>query len=111
MGEPKSGKTSFINTFVNYIEGITFKKKKRAKVIKAEEGKIRIYEFKLKNNNTGIRIIKTPGLELDKKDEKIYGELENVLRKYSYINAICIICQGYFVRLDDEKKFIIFSNY
>ena len=84
-------------------------KKKRAKVINTEEGKIGIYEFKLKNNDTVIRFIKTPGLELDKKDEKIYDELENVLKKYSYINAICIICQGYFVRLDGEK-ILLFSR-
>ncbi len=58
MGETGSGKTSFINTFVNFLENNNYKKKERVKVIKAKENEIKIYEFKVKN--VGIRIIKTP---------------------------------------------------
>ena len=105
MGDSQSGKTSFINTFVNFIEKNNYKLKRRAKVIKAKENEIKIYEFKLKNN-LGLRIIKTPGLQLDDKDQEIFDKLEIILAKYQNINAICITVPGSFIRLDDEKKLL-----
>ena len=106
MGQPGTGKTSFINTFLNRLLNINYKIKKKAKVIKANEDEIKIYEFKLQQDNIGLRIIKTPGLQLDEKDQEIFVKLDNILEKYPNINAICITCPGSFVRLDDEKKLL-----
>ena len=108
FGKEKSGKTSFINCILNYLNRIKFEDNFRYFI---EGQKINGYEnYDIQGDSQKIRIAEFPGFSGDpKKDKLIIKDIKEYLRKIKYLKLICFVISGNETRLNAELK-NIFHN-
>ena len=121
MGETGVGKSTFIHSILNYLEGIQIEEKDRYYVFEPEKRKIdghsvtehcTIYDIKpTKVFNYRVRLIDTPGLGdtrgkgIDEKN--ILGIADLFQKDIEYLNAIIIIFKASDTRDHKREKEII----
>ncbi|XP_077349694.1 uncharacterized protein LOC143997778 isoform X1 [Lithobates pipiens] len=123
VGETGSGKTTLINTMVNYIFGVEWKDDHRIQLIgenseksqaHSQTSSVTIYQI---NHEDGFRIpysitiIDTPGFGDTRgieQDEKIMREIRDLFSKceFTEIDAICFVVQSTLPRLTPTQKYI-----
>ena len=108
LGKEKSGKTSFINCILNYLNGIKFEDNFRYYI---EGQKISGYEnYDIQGDSKNIRIAEFPGFSGEpKKDKLIIKDIKDYLRKIKFLKLICFVISGNETRLNSELK-NIFHN-
>ncbi|XP_073488586.1 uncharacterized protein [Aquarana catesbeiana] len=123
VGETGSGKTTLINTIVNYIFGVEWKDEYRIQLIEESNKKsqahsqtssITIYQINHKNYFKipySITIIDTPGFGDTrgiKYDEKIMQKIREFFSKckFTEIDAICFVVQSTLARLTPTQVYI-----
>ena len=122
VGQTGCGKTTLLNSLVNYLTGINFEDKFRYKIIdegpnpnqaQSQTSEVNIYYIHSHNGNPPIKIIDTPGfgdtrgIEMDKKiTKKIEKKFQTEINT---INAICFVAQSSNARLTANQKYIFSS--
>ncbi|XP_040211230.1 uncharacterized protein LOC120941707 isoform X2 [Rana temporaria] len=123
VGETGSGKTTLINTMVNYIFGVEWKDDHRIKLIEESSGKSQAHSQTLSvalyqiHQEDGFRIpytitiIDTPGFGDTRgidHDEKIMKKIREFFSKckFTEIDAICFVVQSSLARLTPTQVYI-----
>lgn len=124
VGETGTGKTTIINTFVNYLLGVKFKDQELYHITEETEDKdqsqsqtceITVYEVFHEENPTSLTIIDTPGYgdtegyEKDKEISKYLIRLFSDEDGIRYIDAVCFVMKASQNRLSG-KEFYIFHS-
>ena len=118
LGEKNSGKTTFLNGFINALCELKLQDNHRYVLTEEFNGNIQtkidtkyitIYNIDSINNNPPISIIDTPGLETGIEfDKKINEIMKKLFNKYiDHINAICFIANSNNINLTSNQKNII----
>ncbi|XP_051983456.1 uncharacterized protein LOC127644354 [Xyrauchen texanus] len=124
VGETGTGKTTIINTMINYLLGVKFKDEKFYEITEEQEQKdqtksqtsaITVYEVFDDENPISLTIIDTPGYAATEGFEKD-GEVAEYLTKLfssefgiKFIDAVCFVMKASQNRLSG-KEFYIFHS-
>ncbi|XDV19360.1 hypothetical protein PO909_024844 [Leuciscus waleckii] len=125
VGETGTGKTTIINTMINYLLGVKFEDEEWYEITDEDEddidetqsqtSEITVYEVFVEENPTSLTIIDTPGYghtEGYEKDEEIS---EDLCRLFSdedgihYIDAVCFVMKALNNRISDKELYIFHS--
>lgn len=123
VGETGSGKTTLINTMINYIFGVEWKDDHRVQLIDessersqahSQTSTVTIYQINHEDDFRipySITIIDTPGLGDTRGinyDEKIMKKIRNFFHrcKFTEIDAICFVVQSTLCRLTPTQVYI-----
>uniref|UniRef100_A0A672M144 AAA+ ATPase domain-containing protein n=1 Tax=Sinocyclocheilus grahami TaxID=75366 RepID=A0A672M144_SINGR len=124
VGETGAGKTTIINTMINYLLGVKFKDQEFSQITEEEEDinesqshahQMTVYEVFVEENPTSLTIIDTPGYGNTEGYEKDREISEYLMRLFSdedgihYIDAVCFVMKASQNRLS-EKEFYIFHS-
>ena len=134
VGQSGTGKSTFINAYVNHLLGITSKDSIRYKLIFGDESKVKdqtqsqtdfitIYNIRsLKYNNKLFKLIDTPGagdtrndndsqlskLEKDKKEKEFLGMYQNLFSKeIGQLNSIVFVVKSSENRENEFQKRVV----
>ena len=108
FGKEKSGKTSFINCILNYLNDIKFEDSFRYFIEGKKENGYEKYD--IQGNSQKIRIVEFPGFSGEpKKDSLIIKDIKEYLRKLNNLKLICFVISGNETRLDSELKNIFYN--
>ena len=118
VGETGAGKTTFLNSLINFILNVNYFDNFRyllvnnidsEKTFLSQTKEVNIYYIKSHNNYPPIKIIDTPGFgdtsghEYDKKIAKMIYEK---FKEIEELNSICIICKYNEGRFDYSQRYI-----
>ena len=117
IGETGAGKTTFLNSLINFILKIDFFDNIRYLLVKEERyeqflsqtKEVNIYHIKSYNSYPPIKIIDTPGFgdtsghDFDKKIARMIFEK---FKEIKDLNSVCIICKYNEERLDFSQRYI-----
>ena len=120
LGETGSGKSSLINSFINYIMNIEINDPFRYKLVvesdsfptqaHSQTSEVKIYSVAAHNNFPPIRIIDTPGFGdtqgLEKDQEitfLIHSHFKNQLKS---ISSICVVARSTDARLNIKQRYV-----
>ena len=122
VGEAGSGKTTFLNSFLNYNLGIHIEDNFRYKIIHEELGKsilesktsdVNIYNIKETNGFPPIQIIDTTGFDCTEgisKEKLIFQNINKIFKeKINSLNAICLVAKSNTSRLTIKQQYIFSS--
>ncbi|XP_039537216.1 uncharacterized protein LOC120485489 [Pimephales promelas] len=125
VGETGAGKTTMMNTMINYILGVKFEDQEFYQITDEEKHKdqsqsqtseITVYEAFVEENPTSLTIIDTPGYghsEGYEKDEEISKYLTRLFSDKDdgihYIDAVCFVMKVFQNRLSDRQLYIFHS--
>lgn len=122
VGQTGSVKTTFLNSFVNFVYGIRYEDDFRYKIIFKENigdqsksiiKNLNIYRIAAHNNYPSFLIIDTPGYGITEdvnRDKEITELIKQKLgKKVTLINAICFFAGPSNVRLTPNQKYIFDS--
>ena len=118
LGETGSGKSTFLNAFLNFVLDINFEDNKRYILIEEEEtheyqsktSEVNIYYIKRTKKHPPIKIIDTPGfgdtrgLEFDNQTVKKIGNLFK--EDLEEINLICLVVKASTSRLTESQQYV-----
>ena len=120
VGETGCGKTTLLNSFVNFLLGVNIIDDYRYKIIlertnksqaNSQTSKVNIYNIRSVGGYPPIKIIDTPGFgdtEGIQKDNDIVEQIENFLiENLKEINAICFVTKSTNNRLTNYQKYIL----
>ena len=108
FGKERSGKTTFINCLLNYINGIKYEDNFRYII----QGQKRTgYEiFDIQGNSQKIKVIEFSGFSGDlEKDNQINKNIKKFIKELKEVKLIAFVISGNETRLTDDLK-NIFSN-
>ncbi len=126
VGETGTGKTTLINTMVNYFLGVKFEEREWYLIAEAEEvqrgtdqtdsqtSEITVYEVFDKENPTSLTIIDTPGYghtEGHEKDKEVAEYLRKLFSNdgINFIDAVCFVMKASQNRLSEKEHYIFHS--
>ncbi|XP_065114956.1 uncharacterized protein [Paramisgurnus dabryanus] len=124
VGETGTGKTTLINTMINYICGVQRKHKVWFEItddqtdqpsVHSQTSIITVYGFYIQETSVDLTIIDTPGYGNTRDialDQKIVKYLLGVYTSEDgphEINAVCLVCNSSYIRLSDEQRKIFDS--
>ncbi|KAG1937926.1 uncharacterized protein LOC120461215 [Pimephales promelas] len=124
VGETGTGKTTMINTMINYILGVKFEDQEFYQITQEDEHKdqsqsqtseITVYEAFVEENPTSLTIIDTPGygdtegFERDEEISKYLTKLFSDKDGIHYIDAVCFVMKASQNRLSDRQLYIFQS--
>ena len=120
VGETGCGKTTLLNSFVNFLLGVDIIDDYRYKIIQERTNKsqansqtsqVNIYNIRSIGGYPPIKIIDTPGFGDTagiEKDNEIVGQIEKFLKEnLKAINAICFVAKSTNNRLTSYQKYIL----
>ncbi|XP_016115932.1 uncharacterized protein [Sinocyclocheilus grahami] len=124
VGETGLGKTTIINTMINYLLGVKFEdeefyqiteEEKNIDETKTQTSEITVYEVFVEENPTSLTIIDTPGYGNTEGYEKDGEISENLIKLFSaedgihYIDAVCFVMKASQNRLSGKELYIFHS--
>ncbi|KAK7177182.1 hypothetical protein R3I93_001228 [Phoxinus phoxinus] len=125
VGETGTGKTTMINTMINYLLGVKFEDQEFYRITEEEKhedqsqsqtSEITVYEAFAEENPTSLTIIDTPGYGDTEGFEKDREISEYLTRLFSdkedgipYIDAVCFVMKASQNRLSDRQHYIFHS--
>ncbi|XP_039537229.1 uncharacterized protein LOC120485495 [Pimephales promelas] len=125
VGETGTGKTTIINTMINYLLGVKFEDQEFYQITEEDEYKdqsqsqtreITVYEAFVEESPTSLTIIDTPGYGHTDGLEKDREIAEYLTRLFSdkddgihYIDAVCFVMKASQNRLSDRQLYIFHS--
>ncbi|XP_058626448.1 uncharacterized protein LOC131537172 isoform X2 [Onychostoma macrolepis] len=122
VGETGAGKTTMINTMINYILGVKFEDQEFYQITEEDidesqfqAHQITVYEVFVEENPTSLTIIDTPGYGNTEEHEKDREISEYLIRLFSdedgihNIDVVCLVMKASQNRLSD-KEFYIFHS-
>ncbi|KAK2907351.1 hypothetical protein Q8A67_006336 [Cirrhinus molitorella] len=124
VGESGAGKTTMINTMINYLLGVKFDDQEFYQITEETEDadqaqsqtrEITVYEVFVEENPTSLTIIDTPGYAHTKGYEKDREISEYLIKLFSaedgihYIDAVCFVMKASQNRLSDKELYVFHS--
>ncbi|XP_056091662.1 uncharacterized protein LOC130071073 [Rhinichthys klamathensis goyatoka] len=126
VGESATGKTTLINTMINYFLGVKFEDGEFYQITEEDEkhqdqsqsqtSEITVYEAFAEENPTSLTIIDTPGYGDTKGFEKDEDISENLCRLFSdkdngihYLDAVCFVMKASQNQLSGKQHHIFHS--
>ena len=121
MGETGTGKSTLLNSFVNYLAGVEMEDPFRFRLVvdeddqagdqsKSQTTEISGYLIENTKLDYAIQIWDTPGFgdtQGVERDEKIKEQINELLKKEDECHAICFVVKANVNRLTDIQKYII----
>ncbi|XP_073719990.1 uncharacterized protein [Misgurnus anguillicaudatus] len=119
VGETGTGKTTLINTMINYICGVKREDKvwfeitddqSNTESVYSQTSDVTVYGVYIQETSLDLTIIDTPGYgnTCDTSlDQKIVRDLLNLFTSEDgphEINAVCLVCHSSYTRLSDEQQ-------
>ena len=122
VGQTGCGKTTLLNSFINYVLGVEIEDDFRYEIIHetfgtsqsvSQTSKVTVYNIKAVNGLPPIQIIDTPGFGDTrgiKQDMIITSQIEETFKNVlNSLNAICFVAQSSNARLTANQKYIFTS--
>lgn len=122
VGQTGCGKTTLLNSFINYVLGIEIEDNFRYEIIHetfgtsqsvSQTSDVTVYNIRAINGLPPIQIIDTPGFGDTrgiKQDMIITGKIEKTFKEnLNSLNAICFVAQSSNARLTANQKYIFTS--
>ncbi|XP_058626453.1 uncharacterized protein LOC131537179 isoform X1 [Onychostoma macrolepis] len=124
VGETGTGKTTIINTMINYMLGVKFEDQEFYQITEETEdadqsqsqtSEITVYEVFVEENPTSLTIIDTPGYGNTEEHEKDREISEYLIRLFSdedgihNIDAVCFVMKASQNRLSKKELYIFHS--
>ena len=118
VGQTGTGKTTFLNSFINFLLNIKYSDNIRYLLVNEEKSsenylsqtkEVNIYHIKSHNSYPPIKIIDTPGfgdtsgIEFDKKIAKMIYEK---FKEIQDLSSVCILCKYNESRFDYSQRYI-----
>ena len=111
-GELGNGKTTLINSFVNYLLGVQFGDNFRYKIsIKSPQYVSQVYEISKYcidgiNGNPPLMIIDIPGLNVRHIQTITHDTREYIINQLFEINAFCLVLKSNIIRITPEQRYL-----
>ena len=111
-GELGNGKTTLINSFVNYLLGVQFGDNFRYKMsIKTPQYISQVYEISKYcidgiNGNPPLIIIDIPGLYIGHIEAITHHTREYIINQLFEINAFCLVLKSNIIRITPEQRYL-----
>ncbi|KAK9952919.1 hypothetical protein ABG768_016947 [Culter alburnus] len=121
VGETGTGKTTLINTMVNYMLGVQREDKvwfeitddqSKQKSVHSQTSIVTVYEFYLQQSPTDLTIIDTPGygetrgVELDKRIAISLHSLSKSAEGIHEIHAVCLVIKATQNQLSERQQYV-----